>query len=139
MQNQYSTVVGATSNVCQSCPLESTSAEASGEKTDCVCNSGSTGPDGETCTDCIAGKYKNATGDAACTNCLTGQYSTTVGATSDVCPECPAQSNSAEASGAKTYFTVIVGQLDQMAKHVQTALLANTRMLQVMQHVNTAR
>ena len=99
---QYSTAVGATSDACETCAADSNSLEASDEQTDCTCNSGYTGGDGGPCVACIAGKYKVQNGDAACTNCVAGQYSTTVGATSDTCQTCVADSNSVEASDQET-------------------------------------
>ena len=93
---QYSTVVGATSNSCQNCKANSNSPVGSAY---CICNAGFSGlgtaqdPDGGTCTSCIAGKYKIAPADSACSNCEYGKYSTAVGATSDTCENCPANSN----------------------------------------------
>ena len=57
---QYSTALGATSDVCQSCPVQSNAQEASSE---CTCNAGFTGAAGDICTQCVRGKYKIATGD----------------------------------------------------------------------------
>ena len=55
------------------------------------------------CSQCTVGKYKTLPGDAACTNCLAGQYSTAVGASSsDVCLNCPTNSNSSGASTEET-------------------------------------
>ena len=45
----FSTTVTATSNVCQICPVNSNGPEASNEESDCICNAGSTGPDGGDC------------------------------------------------------------------------------------------
>ena len=101
----YSTTVGATSDVCQTCPANANAPEASDEQTDCTCNSGSTGFNGVACTECIAGKYKVPTGEVACTNCMPGQYSTAVGAPLDVCQGCPSKSNSPEASDEQTDCT----------------------------------
>jgi len=78
---KYSVALGATSDVCQTCPPNSNAAEASDIQTDCTCNSGYTGDDGDTCNACVAGKYKIAMGDAVCTNCVAGQYSVALGAT----------------------------------------------------------
>jgi len=50
------------------------------------CDTGFTGPDGGPCSMCAAGKFKNATG------------STSDGATSNVCSDCPAFSDSVVAS-----------------------------------------
>ena len=106
---QYSTAVGAASNVCQGCPPNSDALEASDAQTDCTCNVGSSGPDGNTCTNCIPGSYKVAPGSAACSNCVAGQYSTAVGATSNVCQGCPLNSNAPEASDAQTDCTCNAG------------------------------
>jgi len=102
---KYSVALGATSDVCQTCPSNSNAAEASDIQTDCTCNSGYTGDDGGSCNACVAGKYKIATGDAVCTNCVAGQYSVESGATSDVCQTCPSNSDAAEASGIQTDCT----------------------------------
>jgi len=83
-----------TPDVCTLCPTNSNSPVGSTIVTACVCDAGSTGPDGGACTQCVAGKYKSVTGNATCTNCLAGEYSTTVGATSNMCSVCGANSNS---------------------------------------------
>jgi len=106
---QYSTEVGATSDVCQGCQTKSTAPEASNEQTDCTCNTGSTGPDGDPCTECLAGKYKIALGDAACSNCSAGQYSMEVGATLNVCKGCPTNSFAPQASDEQTDCTCTAG------------------------------
>jgi len=115
LSNEYSTVVGATSNVCQVCGPNSESAIGSDEITDCICTvgydrpvggtctlkkcgAGSTGPDVGPCVQCVPGKYKGDIGSAECTNCVAGQYSTVVAAVSDMCENCPSNSDSAEAS-----------------------------------------
>jgi len=78
------------SNDKQVCPSHSNSASGMSVETDCICNAGSTGPDGS-CDECVAGKYKIASGDAACTNCSAGRYSTVVGAVSEwQCQPCTA-------------------------------------------------
>jgi len=64
----------------------------------CTCNTGFSGLDGGACTEWVAGKHKIAPRNAACSNCLAGQYSTDVGATSDVCQQCPPNSKAPEAS-----------------------------------------
>ena len=99
---QYSTSVGATADVCQSCTPRSNAPEASDEETDCICNAGSTGPNGGVCSECVAGKYKITTGDAFCTKCTAGQYSTSIGATYNACQECMPNSNAPEASNEQT-------------------------------------
>ena len=95
---QYSTAVGATSDVCQGCPSNSDGPEASNEEVDCICQAGSSGPDGGPCTQCVTGKYKVLAGSAKCSNCVAGKFATVVGATSDVCASCPTHSDAPEAS-----------------------------------------
>ena len=69
---QYSTAVGATSDVCQMCNSNSNSPLASNEHSDCICDSRYTGLNGGTgsCIQCVAGKFKTQSGSAACTNCV---------------------------------------------------------------------
>jgi len=45
-----------------------------------------------TCSQCAAGKYKISPGNRVCTKCDAGQNSSAVGATSNVCQPCPANS-----------------------------------------------
>lgn len=72
---KYSTVVGAGSDLCQACPVNSVSMEGRDEFVDCQCNSGSTGANRGSCvlSRCIARKYKTNTGGAECTNCVAGK------------------------------------------------------------------
>jgi hypothetical protein len=84
--------------VCQACPANSIAPQGSDGQTDCKCNAGYTGSDGGTCTACVAGKYKIGTGSGTCADCEAGKYSTTVGATSDMCQACPANSIAPAAS-----------------------------------------
>ena len=106
---KYSAAVGAISDVCQSCPTNTNSIEASGEQSDCTCNMGYTGNDGGPCETCIAGKYKSETGSAPCTNCVPGQYSAAVGAISNVCQSCPTNTNSIEGTDEQTDCTCNMG------------------------------
>ncbi|NBW88313.1 MAG: hypothetical protein EBR51_00090 [Gammaproteobacteria bacterium] len=57
------------SPTCQACPPNSHSAPASALITDCKCNAGATGADGEACALCVAGTYKEAAGSAPCDAC----------------------------------------------------------------------
>ena len=89
-QGKYSTTVGANSSDrcldcgagkylgtegndeasdCISCPGNSTSGSASTAITDCRCNHGFSGEDGQACTPCEAGSYKNVSGAANCMPC----------------------------------------------------------------------
>ena len=81
---------------------DSQSPAGSGVSTSCICNAGAQGPDGGTCALCVAGKYKISTGSVTCTNCLVNQFSITVGATSNVCQGCTANSQSPAGSGVST-------------------------------------
>jgi len=56
------------------------------------------GIDSDLCALCAAGKYKIGPGNAVCTDCMSNQYSTEVGAISNTCQACPANSVSASAS-----------------------------------------
>jgi len=110
---KYSTVVGAGSDLCQACPVNSVSMEGRDEFVDCQCNSGSTGANRGSCvlSRCIARKYKTNTGGAECTNCVAGKWSTAVGlgAASDVCQACLLNSVSAIASDEIMDCRCIVG------------------------------
>ena len=75
---------------CVTCAVNSHSPSASILMTACICNMGSTGPDGGPCISCSPGSYKNATGSALCTLCEAGMYSDTFAAESpDTCRPCP--------------------------------------------------
>jgi len=56
---KYSDTIGATQNVCASCPENSMSSEGSGDKNGCICNPGYTGEAGSFCAACDIGKFKN--------------------------------------------------------------------------------
>ena len=84
----YSATSGATtSSTCSSCPPRSSSLSGSNSLNDCICNSGSSGPDGGECTQCVAGKHKTSTGNAPCLLCDVGEYTL---AGSDTCLPCSA-------------------------------------------------
>jgi len=110
---QYSTAVGATSDVCKGCPTNSDGPEASNEQTDCTCNANYYGVNGGACSACpsatsstqgsvtridcvcntgspdllcVAGKYKFESGACACIDCEAGKFSATNGAST--CSNC---------------------------------------------------
>ena len=57
--NTYSTIIGGnTQSVCLSCPVNSASPLGSDASSDCVCNAGWTGENGNACAKCDIGKYK---------------------------------------------------------------------------------
>eukprot|EP00277_Geminigera_cryophila_P043664 CAMPEP_0173080902 /NCGR_PEP_ID=MMETSP1102-20130122/16695_1 /TAXON_ID=49646 /ORGANISM="Geminigera sp., Strain Caron Lab Isolate" /LENGTH=138 /DNA_ID=CAMNT_0013954863 /DNA_START=275 /DNA_END=689 /DNA_ORIENTATION=- len=111
-------------------------------ETDCICNAGSTGPDGS-CDECVAGKYKIASGDAACTNCSAGQYSTVVGAVSEwQCQPCTAgayctsgsdKMQACGASAGRYCPQVLLRQKEHRAQLVFTALVGPTTSKRVAQ------
>ena len=84
---------------CLSCPAHTYSAEGSSLITNCTCNAGYTGPDGDACEACVSGKYKGIIGTSACFLCPVGKYSTGAGAASEeVCVACPNNTTSGEGS-----------------------------------------
>jgi len=98
---KYAANTGAT--VCQACPTLSNAPEGSNTQTDCICNMGSTGPNGGTCVSCVAGKFKSSLGPAICTPCDAGTYSAmTARTTPTACSPCGDGTYSASASASCT-------------------------------------
>ena len=94
---KYSAALGAsTADACLSCPESSSSLSGSSLATDCRCNSGYSGADGDPCAACAAGKYKSDIGANPCTTCAVGKYSAREGA--GTCSRCPAFSSSPSGS-----------------------------------------
>jgi len=102
----YSANLGAHS--CQVCAAgKSTNGlDARSLPTDCIdCSAGTHTNDltgRPECSQCVAGKYSSSAGTAVCTDCIAGKYSITVGDTSDVCQECPLNTDSAKGSDSET-------------------------------------
>ena len=65
----------AGSDACADCPMYSDSWGYRAMLTDCKCNRGYRGEDGETCTGCERGKYKLRIGNWPCIKCPDGKYS----------------------------------------------------------------
>ena len=61
------------------CPAHSISPAGSDAITDCQCNAGYSGADGQVCTACPAGKFKEAVGSEECTSCQDNSGSLVVG------------------------------------------------------------
>jgi hypothetical protein len=99
-QGKYSTATAAiVQGTCQDCPLYTYSGVGSGLLTNCTCNKGYTGPDGEKCKACIAGTYKDVNGSSPCSLCNQGKYSTETGEISEAtCSDCPAHTYSGAGS-----------------------------------------
>ena len=95
-RGKFSSTLNATNkDVCQSCPLNSTTDINNSKITDCKCESGFHGPNGENCVKCEAGKYKPVIGSITCTDCMRGKYSTTIGQVAEkTCIQCPLNSDS---------------------------------------------
>ena len=89
--NQYSTEVGAISDVCQSCPANSVSLPGSPDVSACFCSPGWTRPTiGGQCVLCGAGKFKASVGDDQCTMCSVGKFFAGFGSTAEADCTCVA-------------------------------------------------
>ena len=79
----------AGSATCQACPDDASSFPPRATITDCRCNPGTTGNNGETCGECGTGTYKDRHGAHPCTQCGSGKASSTTKQKSkDTCLEC---------------------------------------------------
>ena len=94
---KFSSTAGSTSeSTCSLCPELSSSPPGSVQ---CVCNPGTSGPDGGPCARCEAGKFKSLAGSGACEECEEGKFSGEIGArTESTCSACPQDSLSPAAS-----------------------------------------
>ena len=91
---------------CTSCPGNSSSPERSTEASNCKCNRGYTGADGEPCVACAVGKYKEVSGSAECSNCSAGTYLNALGAIfATNCTLCPADTYSFQGANLCTQCT----------------------------------
>ena len=69
-EGKYSTAWGAIRDAtCQCCPAHSHSPSGSGRQTNCTCNAGFEGPNGQPCEGCEEGKYKSVNGTVPCALC----------------------------------------------------------------------
>jgi hypothetical protein len=93
--NEYSTTLAQVVPTCSSCPLNSKAPAGSDEATDCQCNAGYTGANGQACIACVPGTYKTTDGPDKCTLCGNNTFSPAVAATSSsVCLGCQTSSSS---------------------------------------------
>ena len=93
--NEYSTTVAQVVPTCSSCPSSSQSPAGSDEASDCKCNVGYTGANGQACLACVQGTYKPDIGPSKCTLCGNNTYSSLVAASSSsVCLSCQSDSTS---------------------------------------------
>jgi hypothetical protein len=74
------------SPTCEGCPANSNSPPESALYTDCTCNAGATGSDGQTCMLCEPGEYKAIPGSAACSPCPANSISPTGSSVLDQLP-----------------------------------------------------
>ena len=68
---------------CTACPVQAYAPAGSTALTNCTCNAGYTGPDGEPCSACEHGTYKPVRGPGACESCPTNANTTNVASTAD--------------------------------------------------------
>ena len=84
---------------CEACRTHSNS---SGGQTDCTCNKGygyvSAGGVGESCVQCVAGTYKDTQENQGCSDCNENEFSSGLGADTNTCRPCPANSKSPQQS-----------------------------------------
>jgi hypothetical protein len=99
-QGKYSSVVAAiVESNCEGCPAHSNAPLGSRNISNCTCNRGYTGNNGDTCTACIAGTFKPTNGSEACTPCGEGSYSSLIAQVSqNTCVHCPNHTFSPEGS-----------------------------------------
>ena len=118
MSGKYKDIIGSSScvncemgkysnmfNTCEQCPLNTMSIEGSNDITKCICNIGTTGPDGGSCVDCMSGKYKDIIGSSSCVNCEMGKYSNVF----NTCEQCPQNTISVEGSNNKLQCICVEG------------------------------
>ena len=108
---QYSSAIGASADVCVSCPINSMSEPGSGSIADCRCNAGYSGTGGN-CAACPPGTYKEDRGAEPCVLCPNSTYWVGNGAGTskeDVCQPCPALSESPPGSFSEGNCTCIAG------------------------------
>ena len=92
-----------TSTSCEACHTHSNS---QGDATDCTCNKGygyvfADGV-GESCVQCVAGTYKDTQENQACSECNPNEFSSALGADTNTCKPCPANSNSLQQSTSQS-------------------------------------
>jgi len=108
----YSTLLGATNiSTCQICPPDSDGPRGSNVRSNCSCNAGFTGANGETYLQCAQGTFKFTSGSAACTTvaCPSGQFASAQASnvarmcTSTQNIQCPATLSTVLAGGSAAY------------------------------------
>jgi len=95
---------------CLSCDPAATSDLASTILTNCQCNAGYAGRDGESCRPCPTGYFKESIGPAPCTKCKQGTYQSDLAATSSaMCLSCPSGKSSPLASNTSNDCVCLAG------------------------------
>jgi len=93
---------------CRDCAINSNSAPSSTQVSDCTCNAGYFGPNGEPCSSCQPGKYKAVTGSLPCEMCPAGTFQNGTGK-SKCAGNCSANSFSSPGSDQQTKCLCNVG------------------------------
>ena len=112
--DSYSVVSEARNiSTCSSCPVNSISLPGSDDMKDCICDTGSSGPDGGMCVKCDAGTHKLAAGAAECKACGTNMVSDSGSA---MCTACSA--GKLLETGTNTCFSDILRIIGDMTVRV---------------------
>ena len=110
--NNYSTTVAQVVSTCSTCPSFSQAPAGSDEVSDCRCNIGYTGANGQVCLGCVQGTYKTSIGPDKCTLCGNNTFSSVVAATSSsVCATCQGNSTSLMGSTRQSDCHCLMGYL----------------------------
>jgi hypothetical protein len=91
---------------CTDCPAFASSPASSESISNCTCNAGYAGQDGQICLACAPGTYKNETGARPCLQCGKGQYASSPA--SKVCSLCPS-GKASSVIGASRCLTCVEG------------------------------
>ena len=81
--NQYSTY---SAKECDTCPADSDGGFKNSHISNCTCNKGFTGQDGQSCLACSVGKFKNVSGSSDCEECRASTFQSEAGST--MCMAC---------------------------------------------------
>jgi hypothetical protein len=101
---------------CDACPSNATALRGSAVVTDCKCNPGYTGADGDTCEHCYPGKFKAVFGSMQCTDCPINTYSPDLARTiRNDCRNCLTNSESLAGSDSRDDCKCSVGWTSAIA------------------------
>lgn len=102
---------------CEPCPLNSTTFPGFRDKlSDCKCEPGYTGKDGQTCVHCMPGTFKEDHGSTGCSDCPIDTYSTLFAAEFQTdCQDCAANSEAPRKSDSRDDCKCHVGYTSTVA------------------------